>query len=723
MCYILCMGEAESKWLILIEEKEVVVGMLTDNGNLVVSEEKGWDGDDPNSLVAALDAGIGGCLANEEGLARPEKTIFVLPPFWVSHRSEVLPTRKKILEHVCKQLKLIPEGFLVGEEVLVNFYSDFVSIYFGKEYLRFTVLKDKSVEVQEELENGEDIDPEDVAVFLRQLNGKAIVPKEMIFWGRIKKGNKDRLLSHPWKEEKLFDKSPTVKIFLWPEFIEMVGQVVQGEVKLEVVKERSENKKFQPEADGPLAQKMKSEKDQVEEEKEDEKSFGFSSGDVAQQKYSVVEEKEEETPSEPVKKEPTPKIKPEVQEVPTQPKVKKKPLKERLPKIKLPKIKLGFLKSKIILILLGLPLIFAGGIYASWQFSTADVAIFITPEELSEEISVELSTEAKSLDLEGGVVPIEEVSVEKEGSKSRSTTGEKLIGEKASGEVKIFNRTAERVEFEGGTTLIGPEDLEFVLDNDVSIASKTADLDTGVDRWGETTAEVTAGGIGAEYNLAAESTFTVSDFSDDEYLARNTEAFSGGTSREIRAVSEEDLQNLRDNLTEELTSEAEKELNEKLADSQVIDGSFSPSAAEEEFSAEVGDEVDTISLDLTVEVTAARISQERLIQIAEQVLAEKVESGYELREGSLKAKLDIDEESEDENITGKLTLKGEAYPEIDQADLGQKLTGKKESKAKELIRESYPRIYRYEVNYQFFWLKYVSYLPPRPENIIIEVEE
>ncbi len=688
--------ERENKWLILIEEKEVAVSLLTAEGKLLVSQEKGWDGEDPNSLVAGLDSGIGDCLAKEEGIGRPSQSIFILPPFWVSHRSQVLPTRKKILEHVCKQLNLTPEGFLVGEEVLANFYDNFTGVYFGSEYLRFSVIKDKTVEVQEELQNGEDIDPEDVSVFLRQLNGKAIVPQQIIFWGKIKEGNKDRLLTYDWQEEKLFDRSPKIKIVLWEEFFQLVGQVVQGEIELEVVEDKVESREPKPE---------------IKAEKTEGQTFGFSNQDVAE------EEDFQFQPQANLKPEP----KPEEEQKTPRPKIN---LKEKLSKIKLPSLNFSFRSGKKRLKFLVIPFVLLGGLFLSWQFSKAVINIYVTPEELSEELEVRLSKEAKALDIDQGIIPVDEVSVEKTGSKSRAATGEKLIGEKAKGEVTIFNRTSEKTTFESGTSLYGPGNLEFVLDSQVSVASKTADLATGVDRWGETTTSITAADIGSEYNLAEESLFTISDYPEDDYLGRNSESLSGGTSRKIRAVSDEDRENLKESLTEDLISQAEEELKSKLSDSQIIEGGFSTSIVSEEFSAEVDDEVDELKLDLTVQVTAAKISQERLIKIAQQVLGEKIESGDELREGSLRARLDIDEAVDNQDsISGLLILKGRVYPKIVSQELSQKLVKSKENRAKETIRQSYSRIYRYEIDYQFPWLKYFSYLPPKPENIIIEVRE
>jgi hypothetical protein len=393
------------------------------------------------------------------------------------------------------------------------------------------------------------------------------------------------------------------------------------------------------------------------------------------------------------------------------------------PKIKLPKFSFAFLKSKKAYAFLALPLILGGFLFFGYRFSKATVKIYVTPDELSDEIEVSLESGAENFDAEKGILPVEEVMVEKSGSKTIAATGKKLIGEKAVGEVKIFNRTSERAEFEAGTSLIGPDNLEFVLDNDVFVASKTADLETGVDRWGETSASVTAGNIGTDYNLASNTTFTIGDYSEDDYLARNPEAMSGGTSREIRVVSEDDQQKLKDDLIEDLKNQAEEELKTKLADTRIIEGSFQSTVVEEDYTADVGDEVDEVGLDLTINLTAAKINHQSLTEIAGKVLGDKTEEGYELKEGSLTAKLDIDTNQDGEKTAGRLTLKGKVYPKVNIEDLKNQLTSKKETAAKELIRKTYPRIYRDEIVYQLPLTKIFGYLPPRSENIIISVEE
>src|SRR6185436_7557252 len=101
----------------------------------------------------------------------------------------------------------------------------------------------------------------------------------------------------------------------------------------------------------------------------------------------------------------------------------------------------------------------------------------------------------------------------------------------------------------------GPDSLRFVLNEDTDVPSGTASSP------GTATAKVTAETIGAEYNLAESSSFTVGNYTTADIEAKNESDFSGGSSKEISAVSSEDQRSLEKDLTTELSEKAKDELN------------------------------------------------------------------------------------------------------------------------------------------------------------------
>jgi len=64
------------------------------------------------------------------------------------------------------------------------------------------------------------------------------------------------------------------------------------------------------------------------------------------------------------------------------------------------------------------------------------------------------------------------ISVELSTSKSQTATGIKLVGDPAVGKVTIYNRTSQSKVLPQGTILTGPDDLEFTLDEEVTVASQ-----------------------------------------------------------------------------------------------------------------------------------------------------------------------------------------------------------------------------------------------------------
>ena len=461
------------------------------------------------------------------------------------------------------------------------------------------------------------------------------------------------------------------------------------------------------------------EEQSVAEEKEEptekeELNFGFQLDDVAEslpkEEFSEPEPQEESSAVEPIEKE-----------------VSTKPKKKRRFNLKLPQLKNRLFKRRVVkfpkkpFIWLSLPLGVLGAILMLWFFSQVKLTIYLTPETVKAELEVQLDPQAEELSIDQGIVPIDQVSLVVKGEKSRSTTGEKLVGEKARGEVVIYNRTSQSRTFPAGTVLTGPGGLKFVLDEEVRVASKTPDLVSGVDRWGEAKAAVTAAKIGANYNLAAESVFLVDDLSRDQFLAKNQEAFTGGTSRQIRAVSKEDRDKLEQALREELIEQAKEELRSgEDRQGRLFFKGLKTKVRQRQFSAAVGDETEELRLNLELEVTVPQLAQEQLIKLAQSVLAQQIKPGFRLDSQSVTADLDSIEVSEEGVVQGQLRLSGRAYPQINRSELVSKLRGKKLSQAAEVIR-SYPRVYRYQFEFRPSWFRWFGFLPLRQENISIEL--
>jgi len=690
----------QDQWLILIEDKEVVVGLLTKEGKVFVGKQKNWDGQKRDDLLAAIDAGLGEALSLAGRDQVMKETVFILPRFWIDENSEVLETKKQILKEVCSSLGLSPLGFLVGDEALAQRFKDFISVYLGQNWIRLSLVRSGEVKARGQIEDGVSFRPEELVEKLAEFKDEIPFPSEMVFWGRVTPEVKEKVGNYSWEKRGFFDGRLKPKIFDWAEVLDCFAKVVLRQSS------SGNDKEIQAE-DRPV--KLS--------EKEKKSGFGFVATDIADkmaEREMDAVEKEKES------------MGPESEEVLKKPKVKE------LTKKKFAKIPLNFSKigsfvnsfssrSKKKLFIFAPPLLLILLFIGGWYFSKLTIDLYLTPEEVEEKIDVNINLEAGELDFGEGVLSVDKKELILEGEKSKPTTGEKLIGEKAKGKVTIFNRTAEAKTFEAGTVLIGPGELKFSLDEEVRVASKTPDLVSGVDRWGESEGSITAEEFGAEYNLAANSIFSVADLSSNDVLAKNKEPLSGGTSRQIRVVSQEDKSNLKTELLDELTARVKKELKNESSQGEILEESLSLEVIDENYSADVDDEEDSLSLNLKVKAEVVELSQEKLASLAKTILEKKATEDFVLNIDSIKIKLEVNQ-AEDQIISGVLNLKGKAYPRVDEDEIAKKVAAKSKRKAKQLIR-SYPRIYRYQIVQTPSIFKLFPLLPPKTENIKIEIKD
>jgi len=737
------MVNSQSKWLILIEEQEVVVCLLTASGSFFVGKNRDWNGLGLDDLMVALDASLGEALALAKEDPGPDQGILVLPPSWIDQEGKVLVGKKELLKNVCASCRFAPLGFLVGEEILANFFENFLSIYFGKDTTRLALVTNREVIAKDYLEIGPEISPEDLVAAIRKMAGEKSVPPQAVFWGLTEKLNQE-VIDYPWDKENVFESAPRVLNLSWEEFFARFVQVVSDEVVLEDKDDDQSEKSVGPKS----ADDVKVEDPIVKESKpEEEVDFGFSSNDVGIDKFDEPEkEPEPEMKSEEDKFEAQEKQKsnfdieaiemniPDLvdsknddsqtsiaDDFDSGPKVSPKALMAKIGSTS--KALTNFVASKkAFLLLLIVPILGIGGLAVGWYFSKTTIDIYITSENLTKKVEARMDPEAEFLDIEAGIIPVEETSITVEGKKSAATTGSKLIGEKATGEVMLYNRTAEVKSFSAGTVLVGPGSLEFVLDNDVQIASKTADLESEVDKWGETKAAITAAELGAEYNFEPETIFEFEEYDRDDFLAKNLSSLTGGNSRQIRAVSTDDQESLLGSLQKELEEQAKNELLAKSTDGKILTESLRTVVVEEKYNAEVGDEVDTLSLSLSIKATASKLEESNLSILAEEILKKEMSEQLTLKQDSINFGFEIDK-VEDGVVLGAMSISGKAYPHLDIESLKALIVRKTEKEAKKLIREQQRRIFRIETNFNPGFYKNFKFLPPKVENISIELKE
>jgi len=334
-------------------------------------------------------------------------------------------------------------------------------------------------------------------------------------------------------------------------------------------------------------------------------------------------------------------------------------------------------KGIVILAVITLVALTIGGFALYWYVPKAEVVIYVTPKILEKELTIQVSTEADSIDVDKAVIPGREREIETDGSLSASTTGRKLVGDKAKGKVTILNKTDGKKTFDKGAILVGPDSLRFELADEVTVASRSAEQVADGEKitYGKAEVEAAAADIGPEYNLDKGTELSFKDYTSSKYSAKTDEGFSGGTSRDIQAVSEEDQQSLLKKLTDQLKSESREALETGSDNQEVFEEGITAQVMEENFDKEIGDEAESLNLSLKLKLSALSFSKNDLNGLLLNSLSESLPDDFQLKTEDIETIVD-EVEIEKGGATIKLVAKAKLLPKYDVAELRGNLAGK-----------------------------------------------
>ena len=199
-----------------------------------------------------------------------------------------------------------------------------------------------------------------------------------------------------------------------------------------------------------------------------------------------------------------------------------------------------------------------------WFYPTAKVAVFVTPKRFEQQATLSFSPSGTS-DAATGIIPADVITGNVSGDKTKSTTGTKLIGNKAAGSVQIANGNGTAINLTAGTTLTSSIGLKFVTTSQASVSGQILPGSPGT-----ANVNIVAFDIGAQYNLAKGEVFTIGNYSKAMVAGTSLSDFSGGSSQEISAVSKEDQLNLETDLKGELTQKAVNDISAKVKSDQIF---------------------------------------------------------------------------------------------------------------------------------------------------------
>ncbi len=281
--------------------------------------------------------------------------------------------------------------------------------------------------------------------------------------------------------------------------------------------------------------------------------------------------------------------------------------------------------------LLGLLTLLGVGYFYLKSTAKAIVTIELKSVSVAKEALVTLDPRASSVDTAQLILPAELVTKTAEGEETTPTTGIKLVGEKAKGKVTLFNKTTSSKTFSAGSALSSGK-YQFTLDSEVTIASASVTTNGGGETktYGKAETTVTAGAIGSESNLAKDTELKIASFDPGTYSASALEAFSGGSSREVRVVAEVDRQTVLTQLKKKLVEQAEAGFKQDSGNGTYTVPTGSLEVTQATYDAKVGEETEQLTLKVTAAVQGVKYKSEDLAPLAQAILGSQIPSGYAL---------------------------------------------------------------------------------------------
>lgn len=552
-------------------------------GNSVI-----WKNDSVDSLIQSVDQSLG--MACERGGItsdnQPQKMILGLPADWVE-QDKIIPAKLSWLKVLSEKLDLKPVGFVMEHEAIIRFIqlnegvpATAILLLVWPDFLEATLVRLGKVVGTVLVRKSQSL-TEDVVEGLARLPKVEILPSRIFLTGSGVDMEQARqlLLNYSWttpSKKFSFLHFPKVEILS----SDFGAKAIASSVGTEM---------------GELFEQDTPPEPVVEASSSD---FGFSTEDVTTKHVEPEKIWEPESPP-------------------------KQKINFKFPSfsLKIPNLSMIFIGVLILALVIG----GIGALY--WFVPKAVISLVVIPKSVSQNIDLTLNTKIGSADISNAILSVKVLEVEVKGDQTVPVTGNKLTGDKATGSVTITNNIDKVRALPSGTSLVSPSGLKFVTDDAVTVASASG-FPPNI-QYGKATVKVTALLIGSDYNLSAATDFRVGSYTSLETAAKNEAALSGGTSRQVKAVSKEDISGLKSTLTEKLKISAKDKLMAQIgADDELLLESVVISIISEDFDHKQDETADNLKLISTVKARAFTYKKNDLEQVISSKISTLLPEGY-----------------------------------------------------------------------------------------------
>lgn len=344
---------------------------------------------------------------------------------------------------------------------------------------------------------------------------------------------------------------------------------------------------------------------------------------------------------------------------------------------------------KAALIALGLLLILATVTF--FLLPKATVTVVLPAEPVSDTLLLAVQTETAEGAVKGSVVTSEQSS-----STTITATGKKDIGSKATGTISITNKyrdgsgAGKDQTFAAGTkaTDISTKKV-FTLNSSVTVSRVTFNPNNGQPIYDTKTVKVTAVEPGESYNIP-KSSFTLAGALDNTVI-ESTEAFSGGLTKQITVLSQQDLDTAVAAAKAELETKARADLAEKAKGLLILPDAVWQTVKEQTTDKKVDEEAQSVNLTLKIEFASLAFEKKLVDDQFKTKLSSTLTETQELvfedgKEPTITTKGITDDKTK---LTIEVAGNGYKVEKIDKVTIARSIKNKSVDSAKNSIVETY----------------------------------
>lgn len=234
------------------------------------------------------------------------------------------------------------------------------------------------------------------------------------------------------------------------------------------------------------------------------------------------------------------------------------------------------------------------------------VVLGVKSQPFESTIEITIDKKIAEVNRNSSILPGRELSKEKEKTTTATATGKKIVGEKATGSVTVYNcYQSVPLTLSLGTTLTSGG-KSFVTRAAVTVPAAVI-IGSNCTTAGQEAVAVEAAAVGADHNLLANSTFCSSAypcFGGTYVNAKNQADLTGGTSREVTTLKQEDINAAVNQAKEELFADALSEVKSeaKSQNLRILDAAVDQQIVEQTSDKTVGTEASDAQVTTKVRV-------------------------------------------------------------------------------------------------------------------------